>query len=80
MKRLTCSADANTPINLSTGKARSIASVLEIFTEYLPETRDHIIDHGVRDAFEASCADLTKLGSSEESVGNIRLYPDFSKA
>jgi len=63
LKRLACSTDANGPINLGTGKARSIASVLEILTEYLPETRDHIIDHGVRDIFEASCADLTKLKS-----------------
>jgi nucleoside-diphosphate-sugar epimerase len=63
LKRLACSTDASGPINLSSGKARSIEAVLAILTECLPETRDHIIDHGVRDAFEASCADLTKLKS-----------------
>lgn len=73
LKRFSCSTDANGPINLSSGKARSIESVLEILTTYLPETRAHIIDHGVSDAFEASCADLTKLKSVTKWTPTITL-------
>jgi nucleoside-diphosphate-sugar epimerase len=59
--RLAASPEATGCINLSSGCTRSIDDLLRILTEHLPETESLIVEHGIKDVFEASCGDLSML-------------------
>jgi nucleoside-diphosphate-sugar epimerase len=59
--RLAESAEAEGPVNLGSGRARSVAEVLDILAKLLPESREKMKDLGSQAPFEASCADLAML-------------------
>ena len=57
--RLAENPNAEGAVNLGSGAARSIQEVLDCIGENVGQLR--IRDHGIKEPFEASCADLTKL-------------------
>ncbi len=59
--RLAASPEAAGCINLSSSCTRSIDDLLRILTEHLPETESLIVEHGIKDVFEASCGNLSML-------------------
>lgn len=78
--RLAISPRATGPVNLGSGVPRSIDDVLQALVQYLPAAASLVRDHGTKEYFEASCADLTKLRlltgwtpvtTLEEGIGRI---------
>jgi nucleoside-diphosphate-sugar epimerase len=59
--RLANTATANGPVNVGTGEAVAIADVLETMKSLALLRESGIVDHGVRESFEASCADTRRL-------------------
>ena len=59
--RLAESPEAEGPVNLGSGVARSVQDVWRIISEHFPEIISRTQDMGSVEPFEASCADLTKL-------------------
>jgi len=57
--RLVESSKAIGVVNLGSGVAHSVQDVLSILTDYFPGLQ--VRDTGTREAFEASCADVTRL-------------------
>jgi carbamoyl-phosphate synthase large subunit len=59
--RLVENAEAEGAVNVGSGVARSIEQVVDVLAERLSIDRSKIQDLGVKEPFEASCADLTRL-------------------
>lgn len=59
--KLAGSRHAEGPVNLGSGIVRSIQEVLDLLVEHMPMAQSRIQDLGVREPFEASCANLTRL-------------------
>jgi nucleoside-diphosphate-sugar epimerase len=59
--RLAKTEDAAGAINLGTGRPKRVADVLSIIEQYIPGTEELIVDKGVTDLYETSCADISKL-------------------
>lgn len=54
-------AAGNGPVNLGSGRARSIDDVLGVLAKHFPDLGERMTRHGDTERFEASSADLTRL-------------------
>jgi nucleoside-diphosphate-sugar epimerase len=59
--RLAKNEDATGAINLGSGRPRKVADILSIIEKYVSGTEELIVDKGVTNLYETSCADISKL-------------------
>lgn len=59
--RLSKAESASGPINLSRGTSRSISDVVSAIFDEVPDTDSSIVDEGVEELYETSCADISEL-------------------
>jgi nucleoside-diphosphate-sugar epimerase len=59
--RLAKAKQARGPVNLGYGKSRTMAEVLSVILDQMPGIEANLVDKGVQNLYEASCADITRL-------------------